>query len=71
MKTAHPKTNVRRTLLAKVSFDFMIDIVSIELAFCQQVATETSKIFRNSHFAAKVAAVALVPDSLYRGGNQF
>jgi len=64
MKIAHPKTNIRRTFLAKLCFDFMIDTVSIELAFCQQVATESSKIFRNSHFAAKVATVALVPDSL-------
>jgi hypothetical protein len=63
MKIAHPKTNTRRTSLAKLCFDFMVDIVSIELAFCQQVATESSKIFRNSHFAAEVAAVALMPDS--------
>ena len=43
MKIAHPKTNVRRTLLAKLCFDFMIDTVSIELAFCQQVAAEALK----------------------------
>ena len=42
----------------------MVDTVSIELAFCQQVATEASKIFRNPHFAAKVATVALMSDSL-------
>ena len=64
MKIAHPKTNIRRTFLAKLCFDFMVDIVSIEPAFCQQVATEPSKIFRNSHFAAKVGTVALVPRSL-------
>jgi len=64
MKIAHPKTNIRRTFLAKLCFDFMVDTVSIELAFCQQVATEASKIFRNPHFAAKVATVALMPDSL-------
>ena len=64
MKIAHPKTNIRRTFLAKLCFDFMADTVSIELAFCQQVATEASKIFRNAHFAAKVATVALMPDSL-------
>jgi hypothetical protein len=45
MKIAHPKTNIRRTFLAKLCFDFMVDTVSIELAFCQQVATEPSKIF--------------------------
>jgi len=43
MKIAHPKTNIRRTFLAKLCFDFMVDTVSIELAFCQQVATEASK----------------------------
>ena len=64
MKIAHPKTNIRRTFLAKLCFDFMVDTVSIELAFCQQVATEASKIFRNPHSAAKVAMVALMPDSL-------
>jgi hypothetical protein len=64
MKIAHPKTNIRRTFLAKLCFDFMVDIVTIELPFCQRVATEASKILRNSHFAAKVATVALVPDSL-------
>ena len=46
-------------MLAKLCFDFMIDTVSIELAFCQQVATEPRKIFRNSHFAAKVATVVI------------
>jgi hypothetical protein len=64
MKIAHPKTNIRRTFLAKLCFDFMVDTLTIELPFCQRVATEASKIFRNSHFAAKVATVALVPDSL-------
>ena len=43
MKIAHPKTNIRRTFLAKVCFDFMADIVTIELAFCQQVAAEALK----------------------------
>jgi hypothetical protein len=59
MNIAHPKTNIRRTLLAKPCFDFMVDNVSIELAFCQRVATETSKIFRDSHFAAEVVTVAI------------
>jgi len=64
MKIAHPKTNVRRTMLAKLCFDFMIDTVSIELGFSQQVAAEALKTLRNSHFAAKVTTLALVPDSL-------
>jgi hypothetical protein len=64
MKIAHPKTNVRRTLLAKLCFDFMIDTLTIELGFSQQVAAEALKTLRNSHFAAKVTTLALVPDSL-------
>jgi hypothetical protein len=43
MKTAHPKTNIRRTFLAKLCFDFMADIVTIELDFRQQVAAEPLK----------------------------
>ena len=43
MKIAHPKTNIRRTFLAKVCFDFMADIVTIELGFRQQVAAEAFK----------------------------
>ena len=43
MKIAHPKTNIRRTFLAKLCFDFMADIVAIELGFRQQVAAEALK----------------------------
>jgi len=43
MKIAHPKTNIRRTFLAKLCFDFMVDTLTIELGFSQQVATEASK----------------------------
>ena len=43
MKIAHPKTNVRRTVLAKVCFDFMTDIIAIEPGFRQQVAAEALK----------------------------
>ena len=43
MKIAHPKTNIRRTFLAKLCFDFMADIVTIELGFRQQVAAEALK----------------------------
>jgi hypothetical protein len=45
MNIAHPKTNIRRTFLAKLSFEFMADIVTIELGFRQQVAAEALKIF--------------------------
>lgn len=41
MKMAHPKTNIRRTFLAKLCFDFMTDILTIELGFSQQVAAES------------------------------
>jgi len=43
MKIAHPKTNIRRTFLAKLCFDFMADIIAIELGFRQQVAAEALK----------------------------
>jgi hypothetical protein len=39
-RIAHPKINIRRTLLAKVCFDFMADTVTIKLSFRQQVAAE-------------------------------
>jgi hypothetical protein len=63
MKIAHPKTNIRRTFLAKLCFDFMADIITIELAFRQQVAAEGLKNIPKPSFSAKVATVALVPDS--------
>jgi hypothetical protein len=43
MKIAHPKTNVRTTFLEKLCFDFMADIVTIELGFRQHVAAEALK----------------------------
>ena len=43
MKIAHPKTNIRRTFLAKLCFDFMVDTLTIELGFSQQVAAEALK----------------------------
>ena len=43
MKIAHPKTNIRRTFLEKLCFDFMADIITIELGFRQQVAAEALK----------------------------
>jgi len=43
IKIAHPKTNIRRTFLVKLCFDFMADIVAIELGFRQQVAAEALK----------------------------
>jgi hypothetical protein len=35
MKIAHPKTKIGTTLLAKMCFDFMADILTIELGFRQ------------------------------------
>jgi hypothetical protein len=47
IKIAHPKTNIRRTFLEKLCFDFMADNVSIKLRFRQQVAAEALKMFRS------------------------
>jgi len=44
MQIAHPKTNIRRTFLAKVCFDFMADIIAIKLGFREQVAAEALKM---------------------------
>jgi hypothetical protein len=52
MKIAHPKTKIRRTFLEKLRFDFMVDNVTIELGFRQQVAAEALKIFRNEQNAS-------------------
>jgi hypothetical protein len=43
MKIAHPKTNIRRTFLEKLCFDFMACNVAIELGFRQQVTAEALK----------------------------
>jgi hypothetical protein len=43
MTIAHPKTNIRRTFLEKLCFDFMADNVVIKLRFRQQVAAEALK----------------------------
>jgi hypothetical protein len=43
MEIAQPKANIRRTSLTKLCFDFMADIITIELGFSQQVAAEALK----------------------------
>jgi hypothetical protein len=43
MKIAHPEANTRKTFLTKRYFDFMADIITIELGFRQQVAAEALK----------------------------
>jgi hypothetical protein len=48
MKIAHPKTNVRKTFVAKLCFDFMAVSVAIEPGICQQVAAEALKYFETS-----------------------
>jgi len=58
MNIAHPKTDIRRTFLAKLSFEFMADIVTIELGFRQQVVAEALKYLLKFQFARKVATVA-------------
>ena len=43
MDIAHPKTNIRRTFLEKLCFDFMADIIAIKPGFREQVAAEAIK----------------------------
>ena len=43
MKIAHPKTNIKRTFLAKLCFAFIVDIIAIEPGFSQKVAAEALK----------------------------
>jgi hypothetical protein len=62
MKIAHPKTNITRTF-AKLCFDFIRDIVTIELGFRQQVAAEVLKNIPKLSFRCKSRDVALVPGS--------
>jgi hypothetical protein len=57
MEIAHPKTNIRRTFL-ELCFDFMVDIVAIELRLRQQVAAEALQYFQTRIFPAKVATKA-------------
>ena len=53
-----------------MSFDFMTDIVAIELRFGQQVAAEALKNIFRTHFAAEVATPPLVPDYFSITENQ-
>ena len=48
MKIAHTKTNIRKTFLEKLYFDFMADNVAIEPGFRQQVAAEAFKYYETS-----------------------
>jgi hypothetical protein len=43
MKIAHPKTNIGKTLRAKLCFDFMADSLAIKPGFRQQVVAEALK----------------------------
>ena len=52
MNIAPPKTNIRRTLLAKLCFDFIVGILAIELRFGQKVAAEGFKNLLNLSFCA-------------------
>ena len=44
MKIAHPKTNIGKTFSAKLCFDFMVDTVTIEPGFRQQVVAKALKM---------------------------
>jgi hypothetical protein len=70
MKIAHPKTNIRRTFLAKLCFDFMVDIVTIELGFSQQVAAEAFKNLLKLSFRCKSRDRSIGAGLSYYDGNQ-
>jgi hypothetical protein len=70
MKIAHPKTNVRRTFLAKLCFDFMTDIVTIELRFRQQVAAEALKNVPKPSFCCRSRGGSIGAGFFYCDENQ-
>jgi hypothetical protein len=70
MKVAHPKTNIRRTFLAKLCFDFMTDIVTIELGFSQQVAAERLKNPPKLSFRCRSRDGNMGAGLFYCDGNQ-
>ena len=63
MKIAHPKTNIRRTFLAKLCFDFMADIIAIELGFRQQVAAEALKNIPKRAKRVFLGSIVRAPES--------
>jgi hypothetical protein len=70
MKIAHPKTNIRRTFLEKLCFDFMTDIVTIEHDFRQPVATEALKNIPKLSFCCKSRDGSVGVGLFWCGGNQ-
>src|SRR5262245_17395550 len=65
MKAAHPKTNIRRTFLVKLYFDFMVNTLAIKLRFGQQVAVEAVKKISEMNFRCRISRNrASVPDAL-------
>jgi hypothetical protein len=70
MKIAQPKTNIRRTFLEKLYFDFMADIVTIELGFSQQVAAEAIKNPPNLSFRCRNHDGIIGAGLSYCDGNQ-
>jgi hypothetical protein len=70
MKIAYPKTNIRRTFLEKLYFDFMADNVTIELGFSQQVAAEALKNPPNLSFRCRNHDGIIGAGLSYCDGNQ-
>ena len=75
MDIAHPKTNIRRTFLEKLCFDFMADNVTIELGFGQQVAAEAfkySETWKNASLLESTLRAARSPQGNvnWQGGRQ-
>ena len=69
MKIAHPKTNIRRTFLAKLCFDFITDIIAIELAFREQVAAEALKNVATRAKRLFLGPFVRAPESLENNSN--
>jgi hypothetical protein len=71
MKIAHPKAKIRRTFFAKLlCFDFMADILTIELGFRQQVATKALKKLLRAIFRCRSRGGSSGVGLFYCDGNQ-
>jgi hypothetical protein len=70
MKIAHPEANTRKTFLTKRHFDFMADIITIELGFRQQVAADALKNPPKLSFRWRSRDSSIGAGLFYCDGNQ-